>query len=327
MPSAERSLPKKVLVTDDDASIQALLKRFLTTKGYDVLAAYNGDEAIDIALRERPDIILLDLTLPGKSGEAVLKELRSHVNTKLIPVIFATGKGSDDDIIRGLTAGADDYISKPFPMEQLFARIESVLRRCAVNLDANPLSRLPGNGMIEREIQRLIDEKKMFDLLYVDLNHFKAFNDYYGFHRGDAVIMATADLLRNIAAQNRSMAAHIGGDDFVLITEGGFVHDIHAQIVEGFARLRNGFYVAADLAAGFISVTDRQNVERKFALLTLAVGVVSNRIRPIRSVGEVATISAEVKAVAKRSDTGFFIDRRVAAYDAPQQRRPLGEAF
>lgn len=311
---------RKVLVTDDDASIQTVLTRFLTSKGYEVLSAYDGEEALALAKSRHPDIILLDRSMPGKSGETVLQELKSHPVTKLIPVIFETGAGSQDDIVQGLSVGADDYIAKPFAMEELNARMESVLRRCAINLDANPLSRLPGNGVIEREIQRMIDEKKLFAVLYVDINHFKSYNDYYGFHRGDMVLRATSDLLRDVGVANQSLAAHVGGDDFVIITEREDVTDIHAQIMERFDRIKPDFYDAEELAAAGITVKDRQGVERRFPLLSLAVGVVTNRVRPITSVGEVSTISAEVKGVAKRLESGFFIDRRVTPYGAPQKQ-------
>jgi diguanylate cyclase (GGDEF)-like protein len=310
---------RKVLIIDDDASIQAMLKRVLSERGFEVITAYGGVEALAVAERELPDIILLDRTMPDKPGEEVLKELRLNVNTKLIPVIFATGRGSMEDVVDGLSVGADDYIAKPFSMDVLCARIESVLRRCAVNLDANPLSRLPGNGVIEREIQRLIDEKKLFAVLYIDINYFKAYNDYYGFHRGDSVLRAMSDLLREIGAANQSMAAHVGGDDFVIITEREDVTAIHAKIMDRFNGLREGFYDPEDRAAGYITVKDRLGVERHFSLLTVAVGVVTNRVRPLRSVGEVSTIAAEVKGVAKRLDTGFFVDRRNFPYGAPQK--------
>jgi diguanylate cyclase (GGDEF)-like protein len=275
---------------------------------------------LELARKDPPDLILLDIKLPDINGDEVLRNLRSDSRTKLIPVIFVTGDGEQDSVVNRLSMGADDYLSKPFSSRELNARIQSVLRRCFVNLDANPLSHLPGNAVIERELQQMIERGHPFAALYVDINEFKAYNDYYGFYRGDAVIRKTADLLRELNMEGKVLVGHIGGDDFVLITQDPDVEGLCQRILTAFERIRNSFYDEKDRAAGFILVHDRRGAQRMFSPLSVSIGVVSNRVRPLRSIGEVATIGAEVKGVAKRmGGSAYFIDKRKDVYDAPQK--------
>lgn len=313
----------KILVADDDAAMQAMLAKFLRHSGYDVIQALDGDEALAMVFREAPDLILLDCAMPKKTGTEVLHEIRRDPRSRMLPVIFETAAGGRDDIVRGLAIGADDYLPKPFELDVLGARIQTVLRRCSTNLDANPLTRLPGSAAIEREIRRLLDDDKAFSVLYVDLNEFKAYNDFYGSHRGDAVICATADILREMCGASAAIVGHIGGDDFVVVTEDAGVEDACRRIIAGFDAVRMGFYDESERTAGFIAVVDRRGERRNFAPVSVAIGVVTSRVRKLRTVMEVSAIGAEVKAVAKRQKgSAFFIDRRKDDYPLPQVRGP-----
>ncbi len=122
-------MPKKILLVDDEQDILDLLKFNLESEGYETILAMDGDDALELADSEAPDLILLDVMLPGKDGWEVIRELRRNVRTEHIPVIFLTAKDSEIDEIIGLELGGDDYVVKPVSIRKLQARVKSVLRK------------------------------------------------------------------------------------------------------------------------------------------------------------------------------------------------------
>lgn len=122
----EEGVAEKVLIVDDEEPIRELLREFLTGAGYEVLAAANGEEAIEVAQRERPDLILLDIRMPELDGIETCVRLRANEKTRSIPVIIATAFG--DTLVEALDAGADDFVSKPFQLEEIGLRVRSLLR-------------------------------------------------------------------------------------------------------------------------------------------------------------------------------------------------------
>jgi DNA-binding response OmpR family regulator len=120
---------RKVLVVDDEKDLVDLITYNLTRSGFDVVCAHNGNDALELAGRDIPDLIILDLMLPGMEGTEVARRLKGEPKTAAIPIIMLTAKGEETDIVVGLTLGADDYVTKPFSMKILLARMNSVLRR------------------------------------------------------------------------------------------------------------------------------------------------------------------------------------------------------
>src|SRR5258708_2483759 len=125
----DRKAKQVILVVDDEKDLVDLITYNLQRNGYAVLSATSGDSALDIASRELPSLILLDLMLPGMSGTEVARKLKSEARTTHIPIIMLTAKSEETDVVVGLTLGADDYVTKPFSMKILLARLTTVLRR------------------------------------------------------------------------------------------------------------------------------------------------------------------------------------------------------
>src|SRR6266487_1809483 len=213
-------MAESVLVVDDDPDVARFVEVNLRSAGYDVAVASNGEEALDRAAELRPDLVLLDVMMPKLDGFEVAQRLRRDPRTSSTSIIMLTAKALSSDKVLGLSSGADDYIIKPFDPVELLARVKGTLRRAREMRALSPLTGLPGNIRIQEEIRRLVSEDQPFALLYADLDHFKAYNDHYGFVRGDRAIQVVARLSVEVANElvgPAGFVGHVGGDDFILI--------------------------------------------------------------------------------------------------------------
>jgi diguanylate cyclase (GGDEF)-like protein len=300
---------EKILTVDDDPDILDVLELTLS-EHYDVIQANNGKAGLKMVQQTIPDLILCDYMMPVMSGREFCKALKKDILLQHIPVIMLTGKGEVKDRISGIEAGVDDYMVKPFAPDELLARIKMILRRTSRSLDASPLTHLPGNTSIMEELQACIDSQNEFAVGYADLDKFKAYNDKYGFEKGDEVIRETARILiQNVreATDHNTFVGHIGGDDFVFITENKIIDDICKNIIKEFDNKVPSFYSPQDNKAGYISGKDRQGHEQKFGLLGISIGIVSNTVQEINHVAQIAEIGAELKKFAKSSEGSTFV--------------------
>jgi diguanylate cyclase (GGDEF)-like protein len=300
----------KILIIDDDQDIRDVLNITLSQEGYEVIEAPDGQEGLKMAQTKNPDLVLVDFKMPKLDGRGVCKALKKDILLSHMPIIMLTGKGDLADKVGGIDAGADDYIVKPFEPEELIARIRMIIRRSQHDLEANPLTRLPGNVSILNELQRRIDQNVKFAVCYIDLDKFKSYNDKYGFEHGDEVIKESARIfirsVRDLGAPD-DFIGHIGGDDFVIITTPDKVDDVCKRIIEDFDKASPAFYSEEDRKAGFILAKDRQGIERKIPLLSISIGVVSNEKKKITHMGEVGEIGAELKNQAKALEHSNYI--------------------
>jgi len=304
----------KILIADDDPDIRDVLKITLNEENYETIEAKNGEEALEI-IRSKPlDLVLLDYKMPKMDGIQVCDAVKKDILLQHLPVIMVTGKGEVNDKIDGINSGADDYIVKPFEPKELLARIRMVLRRTQRDLEANALTRLPGNIAILNKLSDCIESKKPYAVCYVDLDKFKAYNDKYGFEHGDDVIRETARILLGATKEygdHQDFVGHIGGDDFVVITIPELSDKICEKIIEDFNRISPSFYNQEDRENGFILGYDRQNNIHKIRLLSVSIGVVTNETRNITHVAQIGEIGAELKKLAKAAEKSNYVkDKR-----------------
>lgn len=290
-----------ILTVDDDPDILDVLKLTLS-ENYDVIQAGNGKEALQVIEKQIPDLIICDYMMPQMNGRELCKTLKKDLLLQHIPIIMLTGKGEVKDRVSGIEAGVDDYMVKPFAPDELLARMKMILRRTIRNLDANPLTHLPGNSTIMEEFQRRITGGGPFAVGYADLDKFKAYNDTYGFEKGDVVIRELARILIKHVYENsqeNNFVGHIGGDDFVFITNDATIDTVCDSIIKDFDSSVPAFYNEQDRQAGFITAQDRQGNQQKFGLLSVSIGIVSNANQKITHVAQIAEIGAELKKFAK----------------------------
>lgn len=291
-----------LLIVDDDDDIRRVETLHFQQDGYRVVPVATGAAALMAAQKHSFDLVILDLLLPDIDGLSVLAALRARTASALTPIILLSAKDSPQEKVHGLQLGADDYVTKPFSAAELQARVRAALRRHEREAGANPSTRLPGNIAIERALRSRIDQSQPFAICYADIDNFKAYNDTYGFLKGDAVIQQTARVLIQGAEQqgNRDdFVGHIGGDDFIVITTPDRAEPICAHATASFDQLAPLFYDGETRRRGYIDALDRQGRPTRFPFMSLSIGIVSTDRHPIRHVAEVAQRSVDPKKHAK----------------------------
>jgi diguanylate cyclase (GGDEF)-like protein len=304
----------KILIVDDDPDIRDVLRITLEDEKYEVYEAENGEEGLKAIQNKTFDLALLDYKMPKMTGLELCARIKKDILLRHLPVIMVTGKGEITDKIDGIDSGADDYIVKPFEPKELLARIRMVVRRTERDLEANPLSRLPGNVSILNEFSQRLENKLPFAVCYVDLDKFKAYNDTYGFEHGDDVIREVARILIRSTRDTGSpedFIGHIGGDDFIIVTTPDKADTLCSAIIESFDKIIPSFYNETDRNNGYILAKGRQGGENKIALMSVSIGVVTNEFRKIDHVAQIGEIGAELKGYAKTVGKSNFVrDKR-----------------
>ena len=303
-----------ILIADDDPDWRTILRALLESSGFRVLEAVDGKAAIEMVQAQPPDLLILDYTMPSVNGPRTCQILKQDLLLRHVPIIMLTARTDVHNRILGISAGADDYIVKPFEPDELLARVHMILRRTAQGLEANPLTRLPGNASIHKEIEGRLASGAQFAVGYADLDRFKAFNDHYGFERGDQAIQLTANTLLSAVKRcgnANDFLGHIGGDDFVIVTTPDRVEIVCGEVIRLFDTTISQLYDDHDRRQGFIQHTDRQGNPINVGFLTISIAIVTNTKYPLTHLGEIAQIGAELKTYAKRSDHSLFVtDRR-----------------
>lgn len=308
----------RVLLIDDEPDKLKIFKlRLGTLKDdfiYDVETVDNGRDGLELLKVKEFDLVLLDLSMPMMDGYEVLRRIRNNIQTRNIPVIILTASTDVMDEIRSLDMGADDFLCKESEKEIIQLRIRNVLKKHHFMLGLNPLTHLPGNLQIEHEIQQRIETNMKFAICYVDLDHFKEFNDHFGFKMGDEAIKLTAKILRMAIDREGNPSdflGHIGGDDFVLITTPENVTELCEWIVSEAEREFPNLFPEDVRSRGYYLAENRKGLEEQIPLLSISIGVVHNQYRPLNSIPEVASVASEVKKKAKQiNGNSFYIDQR-----------------
>ena len=306
----------KVLVTDDDHNLRQLLMEALPRHKFEVYQAADGNETWDTIRNLRPDIVLLDVMMPGLDGHEICKRMRENPQTRSIPVIMLTARAQLKDKLEGIESGADDYITKPFDPMELQARIEMHLRRYLRDSDMSPITELPGNKAIEDALVSRIESSRLFAMLYIDLDDFKAFNDYYGFTAGSEVIRMTGAVLAEAldkygAESGEGFLGHVGGDDFIILTAIDDAEAVSKEIIRLFDERIRDHYNPENLEKGYIVSIDRRGYVMKFPIMTISISIVHNEHRQLTDPAQIGRIAAELKKYAKDLEGSVYVfDRR-----------------
>jgi diguanylate cyclase (GGDEF)-like protein len=287
----------RLLVVEDDSDIANMLKIYFGGLDFEVDIASRGGQALEKTRTVLPHLIVLDIMLPDIDGYEVCRTLRTNTRTSHIPVIFLTQKDERSDKLQGLELGADDYITKPFDIEELKLRVQGAIRRSERESLTDPRSGLPAGRLIEEQLRRIIryDDWALLDLR---VNHFEPFRDVYGFVAGDDVLRFTAMLLSEVVDELGSSSdfiGHTGGDNFIIITKNDSMAAIRERIKTRFTTEVQTHYTFLDRQQGFILVPKSEGGITQVPFMTLAVGTVSPKQQSFADIREITELAAEAR--------------------------------
>lgn len=290
-----------ILFADDDPAMREVVADTLRADGHQVRLARNGTEALDLAHQSPPELVLLDYRMGNPDGLEVCRRIKADARLSHLPVLILTAQGQLEDRLQGFTAGADDYLAKPFDPRELLARVGALLRLARWSLDRNPTTGLPGGFAIDAEIERRRRLGEPFAVCYFDLDYFKPFADRFGFGVADAVIRDFGDVVTSAARGDGAFAGHIGGDDFVLLCNIDSARRLTEETRREFDR-RLPRHLPEEVAReGSYRAEDRAGVLRDFPLTRISAAIV--RVEPgmWTSLAELGEVVADTKRRAKQS--------------------------
>ncbi len=285
----------RILIVEDDIDISNMLKIFFKSQGYDVDTALTGPESLEKTRVGLPHLIVLDIMLPGMDGYEVCRTLRTQTRTSHIPIIFLTQKDERSDKLQGLELGADDYITKPFDIEELSLRVQNAIARAERESLTDPRSGLPSGRLIEDQLRRII-RTDGWELMDLRIEHFSPFKEVYGFVAGDDVLRFTAMLLGEVIDEvgtPNDFIGHSGGENFIIVTESNDARKISDEISLRFSEQVLTHYSFIDREQGFL--VKNNDTEERVPLMKIAVGTVNPIDHQFSDIREITELAAEAR--------------------------------
>jgi PleD family two-component response regulator len=287
----------RILVVEDDFDISNMLKLYFSSQGYDVDVAPRGENALEKTRVALPHLIVLDIMLPDIDGYEVCRRLRTSMRTSHIPIIFLTQKDERSDKLHGLELGADDYITKPFDIEELKLRAQNAIARAERESLTDARSGLPAGRLIEEQLRKII-RNSGWAFLDIQISYFEAFKEVYGFVAADDVLRFTTMLLGKVVDEFGSpddFIGHTGGNNFIVITTEEGSENIQKKLKERFREQVLSHYNFIDREQGFILTTKDNGEQGKTSLMSLAIGAISPSQHDFADIREITELAAEAR--------------------------------
>ncbi len=302
-----------ILIVIHDDEVREFILALLTGENYNVKVCLTQDETLDLLKKAQFNLIISDFQAPYINGIEICKLIRGNFRFRHISAILVMDQRNPLDKIKGIYSGADDYIEIPIDAGELLVRVKASLVRQGRDLEANALTKLPGNVSLLKELELRIKSNAPMAIGYLDLNKFKEFNDCYGFDKGDQVINHTASIIMNTLEKTGNLTdflGHIGGDDFVFISVPGLIEQISREIIEEFDKTIGSFYNEEDREKGYIIAKNRRGDFCRIPILSVSIGIATNEQAKLSHIGEVIQIATELKSYAKTLGGSAFVKNR-----------------
>lgn len=283
----------RILIVEDDFDISNMLRIFFSGQNYNVEVAARGNDALNMCRKQLPDLIVLDIMLPDIDGYEVCRQLRTSTRTSHIPIIFLTQKDERSDRIAGLELGADDYITKPFDIEELKLRVRTAIRTHQRLNMTDPRTGLPSARLIEDQLRNLM-RTEHWSLLLVGIDNMAPFNDVYGFVAGDEVLRFTAIQLNESVNEMGTLddfIGHASNESFTLITMTNDVQALMNQIRKKFNEGVSSHYNFMDREQGGVTLPDGAIAP----LMRISIGMVSSQTQQFSDIREITETAAEMR--------------------------------
>lgn len=300
------------IIDDDDASIMVFRELFKDDPEYKFTSVKT--DQIDIALKNIPSLIVINEDAIDRDVVELCRKIRKDEDNTITPVIVVSSKGEREHRLGVLQESVEYFIKKPVDEQYLYYTVKNLNRLLATNRRISPLTGLPGNVQIHAELKKRILRKEAFCVLYLDLDNFKAYNDVYGFLKGDKIIEFTAETILNCIHESKmedTFIGHIGGDDFVALIPGNSCEKLCQNILAYFDHNVKKHFTERDIEKGYIEVPNRKGIIEQFPLTSLSIGVVVVDEGRFNNILEIGEIGAQVKHAAKSvMGSSYAVDRR-----------------
>ena len=300
------------IIDDDETSVLVFRELFKNDTEYKFISVKS--EQIDVALRNIPTIIIINEDAIDVDTVELCKKIRNDDDNSITPVIVVSSNSDKEHRIEILKESVEYYIKKPVNAQYLYYTIKNLGRLLSINRRSSPLTGLPGNVQIHAELKKRISNRQNFSVLYLDLDNFKAYNDVYGFLKGDEIIKYTADTIVRCVhnyIHEGAFVGHIGGDDFIAIVPILNCDEICKNIIASFDAHVTKFFTEEDVEKGYIEVANRKGIIEQFPLTSISIGVVEADVGRFANMLEIGEVGAQVKHNAKSvMGSSYFIDRR-----------------
>lgn len=289
------------------------VRRFAGENGHRLLVEPQAREVIALVNRSFPGCLVVDAAEGPNGALETCRLLKSDPFTAIVPVVVLAPPGTEEFAATALEAGADEILSPEATERERWLRLEALLRRADRDVSVHPTTRLPGTAQIERDLSERLARNEHFALCYADLDHFKEFNDRYGYNEGDRVIQLLSRILRDLvrAYSDGGFIGHIGGDDFIFTVPLEDMEECCEEIVSLFDELIPYQYTEEDRRAGYFLGKDRRGNVHRIPIMTLSIGIVTNQFQEFSHTAQVSELATEMKSYAKTlPGTVFVVDRR-----------------
>lgn len=274
-------------------------------------------QRIDCVLKEIPDIIIINEDNLKDKLNVLCSRIRNDADNTITPIIVVSSNGDVKHKLEIIKNSVECFVEKSLGKEYLYYTIKNVARLLTVNRTVSPLTGLPGNVKIQSELKKKLSLNNDFTVLYLDLDNFKAYNDVYGFIRGDEIIKLTARIITNnvYKLQNSDVfVGHIGGDDFVAILSSDVKYEEVCQdIIAEFDLHVKEYFNKEDLAKGYLEIQNRKGIIEEFPLTALSIGVVVAEKDRFKNILEIGEVGAQIKHLAKITQGSCYaVNRRIS---------------
>ena len=299
---------QEIYIIDEENNLyNKLIEMFNEEKGFSFKSIKQND--LQIALKNIPSLIIIhEDTLEGNIID-LCNKIRENDDNRITPVIVISSNMEHKHKVEVLKSAVEQYIKKPIDDEYLYYTIKNIIRLLDINRTVSPLTGLPGNVQIQAEMKKRLMNKETFVMLYLDLDNFKAYNDVYGFLKGDQIIKFTADTIIRCVHEidlEKGFVGHIGGDDFIAIISNNNFEKLCQNIILDFDYNVLDYYTQEHIEKGYIEIENRKGVMEQFPLTSISIGVVevNNNFKNILEIGEVG---AQVKHLSKSIQGSTYV--------------------
>lgn len=304
---------QEISVIDDNGELTEELKRIFEKEKDYVLKNINSNNVEDTT-KDIPDLIIINEDNLNTDVVEVCQYIRTYSDNPITPIIVISSNFEKEHRVNILKNNVEYFIKAPIDREYLYYTVKNIIRLMTSNRKVSPLTGLPGNLQIQVELKKKLLKKEDFAILYFDLDHFKEYNDTYGFLKGDEVIKFTAKTILKVMHHYKledSFVGHIGGDDFVGIISDVDYDNLCQDIIIKFDENIKSYFNEDDIERGYLEVANRKGIIEQFPLTSISIGVVKVDPGEYANPLEIGEVGAQVKHLAKTQiGSAYVINRR-----------------